>query len=68
MRNRLVCKCLNVYMDEIKLSYIKNNGDIEKIKEDTQAALACRECIKIGCFKVDISFTEAIEEIKAKCI
>lgn len=65
---RLVCKCLRVYDDDIKESYIKNKGDIEKVKEETQATLACDCCSHRGCFKVDISFPELIEELETQRI
>ena len=64
---RLVCDCMRVYEDEIKESFIKNNGDIEKVKEETQAAIACTRCLHKEAeesHKVDICFPSFIEELK----
>ena len=64
----LVCDCIEMDYKELKQAVKTYGGDIEVIKEKTEAGTVCECCLEEDCDKVDLSLPlaikQAIQELK----
>lgn len=56
MKNRLVCECFNIYVDDIKREIKNGASTFEEIEKRTKLGVMCSACIKDG--------RKVIEELK----
>lgn len=48
MKNRLVCECYNLYIDDIRNEIKKGNDTFEKIQASVRLGVLCSACIEDG--------------------
>ncbi|MGN1318754.1 MAG: (2Fe-2S)-binding protein [Lachnospirales bacterium] len=46
MKNRLVCECFNIYVEDIKKEMLNGNTTFEKLEKKIKLGVMCSACIK----------------------